>query len=247
MKVRGSAYEVVAVFNPLGRTPSRVYPVYQLCGEGKPTGRLFQQVTNDKGQIEDFREHRKTNTERLIHTTDGSRKSFVGQLALHGFAHSANNVLLFRGLHSYKGYFAEFMTEDRFRELKDYPICAVELARFVGNEEYETKYTKIATKFLAKMSVDVAQGWLNYSPLSIPAQEAGFRALENFKKDNQLVEFPANIRCIQLGESTFLQGDFVRNLWNGKIQVRIGRKVFKGMPVRSMRRGQGPSNILNSR
>lgn len=39
------------------------------------------------------------------------------------------------------------------------------------------------------------------------------------------------IRTILLGNHVFVQGDFVRDLTDGRILVRVGEKLFKGMPV----------------
>jgi hypothetical protein len=116
-------------------------------------------------------------------------------------------------------------------------LCAVELARFVDDEEYEAKFTKIATKKLAKRSINVAEGWLNYSQLSEPARQAGFEVLEKIKKEKFSFEETKDIRSIQMGEGTFYQGDFVRQLWDGKIHIRIGNRLFKGKPIQSLRRG----------
>ena len=39
------------------------------------------------------------------------------------------------------------------------------------------------------------------------------------------------LRTIVLGSCVFVQGVFVRNLSDGKIAVRVGKKVFEGNPV----------------
>jgi hypothetical protein len=154
-------------------------------------------------------------------------------LALYLFAHSEQNISIVRGLAEFRQYFSDFFTEDRFRELKDHPLSAVELARFVGNETYEEKFAKIATKALAKKSIPVAEGWLNYSALSVPARQAGLKLLAKIKQETDIEEEIEDVRTIQLGESTFFQGDFVRSLWDGKVHIRIDNKVFKGRSVRA--------------
>ncbi|MBY6059139.1 hypothetical protein [Leisingera daeponensis] len=237
MRPRGSSYKIVAVHNPLGRFPSRVFPIFQLSSETGPSGRLFQQIISSDGKIEDFLELKKPNVERLIFTNDGNRLSFVDQLALHCFAHREGEIFIARGLSEFSQYFRELMSEDRYREIRDHPLCAVELARFVDDEEYEAKFTKIATKKLAKRSINVAEGWLNYSQLSDPARQAGFEVLEKIKKEKFSFEEAKDIRSIQMGEGTFYQGDFVRQLWDGKIHIRIGKRLFKGKPVQSLRQG----------
>ena len=41
------------------------------------------------------------------------------------------------------------------------------------------------------------------------------------------------IKTILLGSCTFVQGTFVRKLDDGKIVVRVGDRVFQGVPVTS--------------
>lgn len=232
MKVRGSSYRVVAVSNPLGRFPARAYPVFQLSNEVGVSGRLYRQILSDDGKIQDFLRLNSGGEDRLIAVNDGVRASFVGQLALYVYAHSDQHISIIRGLEEFRQYFSDIFTESRYRELEDYPLSAVELARFVGDEMYEEKFAEIATMALAKRSLQVAEGWLIYSALSVSARQAGLKLLAKIKKDADLEEEVEDIRTIQLSDKTFLQGDFIRSLQDGNVQIRIDNKVFKGRPIR---------------
>lgn len=39
------------------------------------------------------------------------------------------------------------------------------------------------------------------------------------------------LRTISIGSCVTIQGAFVKDLANGKIQVRVGERVFEGRPV----------------
>ena len=41
------------------------------------------------------------------------------------------------------------------------------------------------------------------------------------------------LRTIILGSCVSVQGTFVRNLTNGKVLVRVGKRLYEGMPVAS--------------
>jgi len=41
------------------------------------------------------------------------------------------------------------------------------------------------------------------------------------------------LKTILLGSCVYVQGTFVRKLENGKIMVRVGDRVFQGLPVAS--------------
>jgi len=39
------------------------------------------------------------------------------------------------------------------------------------------------------------------------------------------------LRTVLIGSCVSVQGTFVRNLANGQVAVRVGRKIFTGFPV----------------
>jgi len=49
---------------------------------------------------------------------------------------------------------------------------------------------------------------------------------------NQLVDWDFTmLRTILLGSCVFVQGIFVRSLSDGKIVIRVGDKLYQGVPV----------------
>lgn len=41
------------------------------------------------------------------------------------------------------------------------------------------------------------------------------------------------LRTIVIGSCVSVQGTFVRRLANGKILIRVGKRLYEGMPIRS--------------
>lgn len=43
------------------------------------------------------------------------------------------------------------------------------------------------------------------------------------------------VRTIEMGSHVLVQGEFVRKLSCGKIVIRVGSQLFKGLPIASTR------------
>lgn len=233
MRRVGSTFKVIGAFNPLGNFfPARVYPVFKVQSSHVKPDRVYMQICDAQGVVQDFQEV--ANVKEKVIPIEPSATKFIGvdQQAIYGFSFSKQSVVFVKGLTEYCELIRRFATEERRRHVTARPLCGVEISRLIGDEVLESVYSSLAVKDLAKYGHDVARGWLKNAPLSDRARTRGERSLRRI--ENSIATRDENedtIISVAISGHTYAQGHFVDLLNDGRAVVDIGKKKIAGWPM----------------
>lgn len=236
MKRLGSTYKVVGFFNPLGICyPAQVVPVYRLHNDKSERRKLYLQMRDESGVVEDFQEV--PDTSQSIVRISGGKLNSVDQPAIYGFAFSDEEVHLFKGLPDYREFLTDALRGPRRRLISSRPIAGVEMARQIENERLEAVFASMATVKLSRAGGGVARGWLKNAPLSKMARERGYRSLARLERTDRIeaerIEF---ISTIVVSDHIHIQGDLIRVFDDGQIEVKVGGSHYRGWPTWNAKR-----------
>lgn len=233
MRRLGATYKTIGVFNPAGNNfPARVYPVYKKLGDSANKEKVYLQICDSQGIIQDFLEVNRNNNKIIRIKSDSEKFNSVDQLSIYGFAFSSKEILLVKGLSEYCDILEKIARGERRRLIVKQPLCGVEICRLIGNESFESIYTSLAAIKLAKVSFKVARGWLKTAPLSEKARARGEKSLEQLER---LKKFSEEIRppiiTIAVSNHVCAQGYLVDVLDDGRVVADIGGANITGWPI----------------
>lgn len=231
MKRLGNTYKVAGFFNPLGICyPAEVVPVYRLHNDTSDRGKMYLQICDQSGVVEDFQEVRDT-SKSIVLISDGKFNS-VDQPAVYGFAFSSMEAVLIKGLPDYLEFLTDALRGPRRRLISGSPIAGVEMARKIENEKLEAVFTSMAVVHLSRAGGSAVRGWLKNAPLSKIARERGYRKLARLVgSDKAEAEVIDLVSAIFISDYVQIQGNLIRVFDDGRVEIDAGGRIYRGWPA----------------